>query len=293
SVAIDDRTNILIIKDTAVNLERIRELVVRLDVPIRQVMIESRIVIASNEFAKDLGVKFGFNAAKSEKDDGKFGYVGGGQADADLDTGDNITLPATALGGLLVNLPAPAPSGSVNFLIGKVGEYLLRLELSAMQTEGRGEVISNPRVVTAEKMEATITQGTQIPVRTVSAEGTNVTFEDATLELKVTPQITPDDRIIMDLEVKKDVPDFGRSVAGIPPIDTRSIETTVQVANGETIVLGGIYEQTKAEAIEKVPFFGDLPGIGWAFRNSITQDNKNELLIFVTPQILKDFQALR
>jgi len=292
SVAIDDRTNILIVKDTAVNLERIRELVVRLDVPIRQVMIESRIVIASNEFAKDLGVKFGFNAAKSEKDDGKFAAMVGGQPEDVPDFG-GIGVPAAALGGLLVNLPAPAPSGSVNFLIGKVGEYLLRLELSAMQTEGRGEVISNPRVVTAEKMEATITQGTQIPVRTVSSEGTNVTFEDATLELKVTPQITPDDRIIMDLEVKKDVPDFGRSVAGIPPIDTRSIETTVQVANGETIVLGGIYEQTKAEAIEKVPFFGDLPGIGWAFRNSITQDNKNELLIFVTPQILKDFQALR
>jgi len=294
SVAIDDRTNILIIKDTAVNLERVRELVVRLDVPVRQVMIESRIVIASNEFAKDLGVKFGFNAASSDKDGGKFGAVVGGQADSDADFGDNLDpVLGAALGGLLVNLPAPAPSGSVNFVIGKVGEYLLRLELSAMQTEGRGEVISNPRVVTAEKMEATITQGTQIPVRTVSSEGTNVTFEDATLELKVTPQITPDERIIMDLEVKKDVPDFSRSVAGIPPIDTRSIETTVQVANGETIVLGGIYEQTKAQAIEKVPFFGDLPGIGWAFRNSITQDNKNELLIFVTPQILKDFQALR
>ena len=300
SIATDDRTNILIVKDTAVNLERIRDLVERLDVPVRQVMIESRIVIATNEFAKDLGVKFGFSTSFSEDNSAsgnvdKFGYVGGNQPDDGVTFGDGLEgdgLPSS-LGGLLVNLPAPAPSGSVNFLVGKVGEYLLRLELSAMQTEGRGEVVSNPRVVTAEKQEATITQGTQIPVRTVSAEGTQVSFEDATLELKVTPQITPDERIIMDLQVKKDVPDFGRSVAGIPPIDTRSVETTVQVGNGETIVLGGIYEQTVSEAIEKVPFFGDLPGVGWAFRNNITQDSKNELLIFVTPQILKEFQALR
>jgi type IV pilus assembly protein PilQ len=293
SVAVDDRTNILIVKDTAVNLERVRDLVTRLDVPVRQVMIESRIVIATNEFAKDFGVKFGFNAESSVDNGGKFGYFGGNQPEDAVDSGDNIALPATTLGGLLVNLPAPAPSGTANFLIGKVGEYLLRLELSAMQTEGRGEVISNPRVVTAEKKEATITQGTQIPVRTVSAEGTNVSFQDATLELKVTPQITPDERIIMDLAVKKDLPDFSRSVDGIPPIDTRSVETSVQVANGETIVLGGIYEQTKSQAVEKVPFFGDLPGVGVLFRNNLTQDNKNELLIFVTPQILKEFQALR
>jgi type IV pilus assembly protein PilQ len=248
-------------------------------------MIESRIVIASNDFSKDLGVKFGFGAAKSE-DGGKWGSVVGGQPESAYPTGDVPTLPETALGGLITNLPAPAPSGSINFLVGKVGEYLLRLELSAMQTEGRGEVVSNPRVVTAEKQEATITQGTQIPVRTVSSEGTNVTFEDATLELKVTPQITPDDRILMDLDVKKDVPDFSRAVGGIPPIDTRSVQTQVQVANGETIVLGGIYEQAVSEAVEKVPFFGDLPGVGWAFRNKLTRDDKNELLIFVTPQIL-------
>ncbi len=304
SVAIDDRTNILIVKDTAVNLERIRDLVTRLDVPVRQVMIESRIVIATNEFAKDLGVKFGFSTGISEKpgnnprgDAAKFGYVGGNQGgDGDFSYGDvagGLASGNTGLGGLLVNLPAPAPSGSINFMVGKIGEYLLRLELSAMQTEGRGEVVSNPRVVTAEKKEATITQGTQIPVRTVSAEGTQVTFEDATLELKVTPQITPDDRIIMDLDVKKDLADFANQVAGIPSISTRSVQTSVQVGNGETIVLGGIYEQAVSEAIEKVPFFGDLPGVGWAFRNNISRDSKNELLIFVTPQILKDFQALR
>lgn len=298
NVTVDVRTNTLLIQDTSAKLEDIRRLLQRLDIPVRQVLIESRIVIANNDFAKDLGVRFGANF------DGSFG--------------DNFTLTAGALPGhldnsfgiapgieinsedgenqegLMVNLPVTAPSGGLNFLVGKVGTYLLQLELTAMQTEGRGELISSPRVITSDQTQATIKQGVEIPYQEATSSGaTKVSFKEALLKLDVTPHITPDDRVRMDLVINKDNPDFSRSVLGVPPIDTREIETTVLVDNGETVVLGGVFERTKQKNMEKVPFFGDIPYAGVLFRRNENIDNNNELLIFVTPKILKETLTVR
>ncbi|MEW8049407.1 MAG: type IV pilus secretin PilQ [Candidatus Thiodiazotropha sp.] len=298
NVTVDVRTNTLLIQDTAAKLEDIRRLLKRLDIPVRQVLIESRIVIANNDFAKDLGVRFGANF------DGSFG--------------DNFTLTAGALPGyidntfgiapgieindeggenqegLMVNLPVTAPSGGLNFLVGKVGSYLLQLELTAMQTEGRGELISSPRVITSDQTQATIKQGVEIPYQEATSSGaTKVSFKEALLKLDVTPHITPDDRVRMDLVINKDNPDFSRSVLGVPPIDTREIETTVLVDNGETVVLGGVFERTKQKNTDKVPFFGDIPYAGVLFRRNENIDNNNELLIFVTPKILKETLTVR
>ncbi|MEW8082027.1 MAG: type IV pilus secretin PilQ family protein, partial [Candidatus Thiodiazotropha endolucinida] len=297
NVTVDVRTNTLLVQDTVAKLEDIRRLLQRLDIPVRQVLIESRIVIANNDFAKDLGVRFGANF------DGSFG--------------DNFTLTAGALPGhidntfgiapgieinsdgenqegLMVNLPVTAPSGGLNFLVGKVGTYLLQLELTAMQTEGRGELVSSPRVITSDQTQATIKQGVEIPYQESTSSGaTKIAFKEALLKLDVTPHITPDDRVRMDLVINKDNPDFSRAVLGVPPIDTREIETTVLVDNGETVVLGGVFERNKSNNTEKVPFFGDIPYAGVLFRRNERVDNNNELLIFVTPKILKETLTVR
>ncbi|WP_166272260.1 type IV pilus secretin PilQ [Caldichromatium japonicum] len=302
SITVDERTNTLIVQDTLAALEAVRRAVKLLDVAVRQVMIESRVVIASNNFARDLGVKFGISGSA-----GKFGsneiLIGGGQsggiAPSDYDSGPfglntggtryNSTLAgADGNASLITNLPAVSPSGSIDFLIGKVGSYLVQLELSAMQREGRGEIISSPRVVTADKHKATIKVGTEIPYQQQTGQGnTNVSFKEAVLQLDVTPQITPDDRIIMDLEINKDNPDWSRSVLGTPPIDTRSIKTNVLVDNGETVVLGGVFEREKTFNKEQVPWLGDMPVLGRLFKKEARNDQNTELLIFVTPKILK------
>ena len=168
----------------------------------------------------------------------------------------------------------------------------MELELSALETDNRGKVVSNPRVITADKKKATISQGTEIPYQTASASGaTTVAFKPAVLELAVTPQITPDDKIIMDLEVRKD--SVGVIFAGIPSIDTKKVSTQVLVENGDTVVLGGIFEQTIRTTVDKVPFLGDIPFIGFMFRNTTKQDDKTELLIFITPRIIKDSLSIR
>ncbi|HPQ23285.1 MAG TPA: type IV pilus secretin PilQ [Gammaproteobacteria bacterium] len=300
SVSIDERTNTLLVQDTAAKLSEIRALVSELDIPVRQVLIESRIVIANNDFARDLGVKLGFGA-RGTNSSGHTGVVGGGLP-GDLD-GSAIGYPGVEIPagsgnqGLLVNLPqtlAAGSGGAVNLLLGKVGSYLLRLELSAMQQEGKGEIVSSPRVITSDQNEATIKQGVQIPYQEATSSGaTSVSFKDAVLELTVTPHITPDDRIIMDLLVKKDNPDFTRAVLGVPPVDTRELKTSVLVDNGETVVLGGVFERTKSKNVGRVPFFGDLPYVGWAFKQEQIQDENSELLIFLTPKILKDTLTLR
>lgn len=301
NVTVDIRTNTLLIQDTVAKLEDIRRLLAKLDIPVRQVLIESRIVIANNDFAKDLGVRFGANF------DGSFD--------------DNFTLTAGAMPGhlnnsfgiapgienngpdgsdtddreaLMVNLPVNAPSGGLNFLVGKVGSYLLQLELTAMQTEGRGELISSPRVITSDQTQASIKQGVEIPYQEATSSGaTRIAFKEALLKLDVTPHITPDDRIRMDLIINKDNPDYTRSILGVPPIDTRKIETTVLVDNGETVVLGGVFERNKTKSTEKVPFFGDIPYAGVLFRRNEQVDDNNELLIFVTPKILKETLTVR
>lgn len=298
NVTVDVRTNTLLIQDTSAKLEDIRRLLKRLDIPVRQVLIESRIVIANNDFAKDLGVRFGANFDGSFGDnfsltagalpgyiDNTFGIAPG--IEINNDEGENQE-------GLMVNLPVTAPSGGLNFLVGKVGSYLLQLELTAMQTEGRGELVSSPRVITSDQTQATIKQGVEIPYQEATSSGaTKVSFKEALLKLDVTPHITPDDRVRMDLVINKDNPDFSRAVLGVPPIDTREIETTVLVDNGETVVLGGVFERTKQKNTEKVPFFGDIPYAGVLFRRNENIDNNNELLIFVTPKILKETLTVR
>ncbi len=302
SVTFDERTNNLLVMDTSARLDQIREIVARLDIPVRQVMIESRVVIANNDFTRDLGVRFGLATSMGALYNNEMliggglpgNLVGRGNYDAGpfgLNTAgeptNSIIQNPIGTPSLLVNLPATDPAGAVNFLIGKVGSYLLQLELSAMQREGRGEVISSPRVITSDQKEARIEVGKKIPYSTVSQDGTNVEFENATLSLTVTPAITPDDRIIMDLIVTKDEPDFSRVVDGTPTINTREIETRVLVDNGETVVLGGVYERTKAFTKEQVPWIGDVPVLGRLFKREAREDNNSELLIFVTPKILK------
>ena len=295
NVTVDARTNTLLVRDTADNLESVRRMVERLDVPVRQVLIESRIVIADDNYSKDLGVKFGYSRdINNDEDDigsdttirfgGSLGGSGTGEGDdtdVDVSTGDFI-----------VDLPIGGPSASLGLAVGKIGSWLLQLELQAMQAEGRGEVISNPRVITSNQKEAVIEQGTEIPYQEASSSGaTSVSFKKAVLSLKVTPQITPDDRIIMDLNVSNDT--VGQTFAGVPSVDTREVSTQVLVSNGETVVLGGIFEQSIRNDVERVPFFSDIPLVGTLFRQTSVSDRKNELLVFVTPRILKDSLAVR
>jgi type IV pilus assembly protein PilQ len=278
----DKRTNTLLVQDTAAKLAEIRQLVARLDIPVRQVLIESRIVIASNDFSKDLGVKFGLNKQTSFNDDNIL-VVGGTRP------GSGVIAPGTSgARGLLVDLPAIGANSSIGLAIGKIGSYMLNLELSAMEAEGQGEVISSPRVLTSNQKAAYIESGTEIPYEQSTSSGaTSTSFKKAVLSLRVTPQITPDNRLIMDLQVNKDsVGEF--SVDGVPSIDTNEVSTQVLVDDGETLVLGGIYEQEKRKEIDRTPFFGELPLVDWMFKRTLIQNDKAELLIFVTPKIVKE-----
>ena len=290
SVAVDERTNTLLVQDTADKLVEIRKLVSKLDIPVRQVLIESRVVIASDDFAKDLGVRFGLS--KRTRYDGDHIFVGGGTLEGttkfDEDNPTGFLVPADkGLEGLIVDLPVQDPSGALGIAFGKLGSHLVQLELSAMQAEGKGEIISSPRVLTSNQHEAYIESGVEIPYQEATSSGaTNVEFKKAVLGLTVTPQITPDDRIIMDLSVHKD--SVGEVFLGVPSIDTKQVRTKVLVDNGETLVLGGIYEHTRLDEVEKVPVFGDLPGVGWMFKTTRTTNDKAELLIFVTPKLVKE-----
>ena len=290
SVTVDDRTNTLLINDTVDQLDEIRALVHRLDVPIRQVLIESRIVIASDDFNKDIGVRWGLNrnTVNPGGGDGEgFALSGNAAGVQDLINGDTVDD-----GRFNVNLPGTNAFGSLGVALAKLPfGTLLELELSAMQAEGTGEVISSPRVITANQHEAYIEQGVEIPYLEAASSGAaSVAFRKAVLGLTVTPQITPDDRIVMDLQVNKDTVGqiFGAGSLQVPSIDTRELSTQVLVDNGETVVLGGVYEQTIIDEIDFVPFFGKLPLIGRLFQHTTNQDEKSELLVFVTPKIIKD-----
>lgn len=286
-VSVDVRTNTLLVQETADKLVEIRRIIERLDRPIRQVMIESRIVIANDDFTRDLGVRFGLQGidhtgAGATPVTGDSVIAGGGGITNGI---ANSPFGVSGSDGLLVDLPAANPAGAIQFIVGKIGSSLLQLELSALQTEAKGEVISSPRVITSDQIEASISQGVQIPYQEASSSGaTSTSFQDAFLELRVTPRITPDDRINMELSISKDEAD--RST--IPPaINVQEVQTTVLVDNGNTVILGGIYERTKSNGVKKVPFFGDLPGVGVLFRNTTKSDNNRELLFFITPKILK------
>ena len=294
NVSTDERTNTLIIQETASKISEIRNLINSLDTPIRQVLIESRLVIANSNFSKGLGVKFGYSA-NEDLGQGN-GVVFGGKVGGDTlfsggtgFTSDN-TLTAEGQGeNFIVSLPAivEGTPASLGLAIGKIGSYLLQLELSAMQSEGSGEIISSPRIITGNQQEAIITQGTEIPYIESAGVGAvaQVQFKQAVLELKVTPQITPDDRINMELSIKKD--SVGARINGNISIDKREVKTNVLVDNGDTVVLGGVYERSSSNNITRVPFLSDLPLIGNLFKRRSSQDDKSELLIFITPRILK------
>ncbi|MFK7814706.1 MAG: type IV pilus secretin PilQ [Gammaproteobacteria bacterium] len=292
NVTVDERTNNLLVQDTTLKLDEIRRLVERLDVPVKQVLIESRIVVANDDFSKALGVRFGVSNRDTNT----------GGSDDDFDAiARNLEGTDAALNGatiplanrLNVDLPAAAATGSIGLALAKLPlGLLLDLELSAAQAESRAEVISTPRVIASNQTTARIEQGTEIPFQSATSSGaTDVEFKKAVLSLEVTPQITPDDRVSMKLLVTNDsigalVPSgFGGT---IPSIDTNEVETDVLVDNGQTIVLGGVYQQDTNKSVSRVPFFADLPFVGVLFRNSSFTDNKSELLIFITPKIISE-----
>ena len=303
SLGVDDRTNTLLVQDTAERLQDIRRMVRTLDVPIKQVLIESRIVVVNDDFSRDLGVRLGVTAF-NESNTGLTTITGTGSgtdtmigsaldnlADPTNGTVFPIELP-TLNNRYNVNVPIADAAGRFSLAILE-NDYLIDLELTALEAEGRGEIVSTPRVITANQSEATIKQGVEIPYQESASSGATTTqFKEAVLELVVTPQITPDNNIILDLRVSKDnvgkIISTGGLGGTIPSIDTRSVETQVLVANGQTVVLGGIYETERRELVKKVPVLGDVPFLGALFRSTNRIENKAELLIFVTPRILEE-----
>jgi type IV pilus assembly protein PilQ len=305
SVGIDDRTNTLLVQDTAERLQDVRRLVRTLDIPIRQVLIESRIVVVNDDYSRDLGVRFGFTGVGENGNSGLIS-VTGSSAGSDVIVGsalDNLNatgtpFPVTTPGiadRYNVNVPIDNPAGRIALAV-LDSDYIVDLELSALQAEGRGEIVSTPRIITANQKEARIEQGVEIPYQEAASSGATTTqFKKAVLSLTVTPQITPDDNIIMDLLVSKDnVGELTQSANGglVPSIDTRAVETQVLVRDGQTVVLGGIYETERRETISKVPFLGDIPGVGHLFKSRSNTSNKAELLIFVTPRILTEGSSI-
>lgn len=291
SAVVDVRTNTVFVQDTPRHLEEVQRIINKIDIPVKQVMIESRLVLADEKFGRTLGARFGVQKQDLNKTTNlaTSGTVPQSQA---LATGATILGP-TSVQDLNTNLPVAGAFGNLAFSLFRLpAGFLLNLELSALETDNRGKIISSPRVTTANQQKATIAQGTQIPYLEASSSGAaTVAFKDAVLSLEVTPQITPDNKIIMDLIVKKDK--IGVIFAGVPSIDTQSVQTQVLVANGETAVLGGIYEQTERADIDKVPLFGDLPFVGNLFKRTTRQNDKTELLIFITPKVLDEDLNLR
>ena len=301
SIAIDERTNTLLVNDTATSLANVRRLVTTLDIPVQQVLIESRVVIVNDDYSRELGVRFGATAVNDNSGNGLIGMTGSGVGAGQMvgtptiGAGVPATLPVPVpplASRYNVNLPVASPAGSIALAI-LGNDYLVDLELSALQAEGDGRVVSTPRIVATNQREARILQGTEIPYQESSSSGAATTsFKEAVLSLTVVPQITPDDRIIMDLTVTKDsvgelVPSGGQG-GFIPSIDKRELVTQVVVADGETVVLGGVYETELRHSVTKVPGLGNIPGLGYLFRKNTQTNNNAELLIFVTPKIIRD-----
>ncbi|MCO4798735.1 MAG: type IV pilus secretin PilQ family protein [Colwelliaceae bacterium] len=280
SVSVDERTNTLLIRDTAKSIEDIKRMVSVLDIPVRQVVIESRMVTVKDNINEELGIRWGVTDT-----DGEYATSGGLGGANSANAG---IIPALA-DRLNVNLPVANPAGSIAFQVARLADgTILDLELSAMEKENKGEIIASPRITTANQKEAYIEQGVEIPYQEAASSGATATqFKKAVLSLTVTPHITPDDRIILDLVVTQDTVSDVQS-GSAPAIDTQRIGTQVLVNNGETIVLGGIYQQAIISSVSKVPVLGDIPYFGWMFRNSNNFNEKKELLIFVTPRIVTE-----
>ena len=283
TVTVDERTNTMLIRDTLPSIDEARKMIDALDIPVKQVLIESRMVTVLDNVDEELGVRWGLS--DRESDSGVSGSIEGAETIA----GGSIPSIDDRLN---VNLPVSGATGTIGFQIASlVDGTILDLELSALESENKGEIIASPRITVANQQEAYIEQGTEIPyVQATSSGATSVEFKKAVLSLRVTPQITPDNRIILDLVVTQDTrgETVSTSTGDAVAIDTQEIKTQVLVENGETIVLGGIFQQTSTDSVSKVPLFGDLPFLGVLFRNTSEFQEKRELLIFVTPKIITE-----
>lgn len=310
NAVLDPRTNTVFVQDTPKYLEQVQAIINKTDIPVKQVMIESRLVIADDKYSKALGARLG--VTQTGKPGSNVATLSGsignrptattattitqgthnGSVQTALTNGDVFT-SADGLPDLMSNLAVANATGSIAYSIYNVAAgLLLNLELTAMESDQRGKIVSSPRVITANQSKAKIAAGTEIPYLQASSSGaTNVAFKPAVLSLEVTPQITPDEKIIMELDIKKDK--VGQIFNGIPSIDTQNINTQVLVGNGETAVLGGIFEQVERNDINKVPFFGDIPVFGNLFKRTSRQNDKTELLIFITPKIVDERLTLQ
>ncbi|UUC49911.1 type IV pilus secretin PilQ [Pseudomonas citronellolis] len=272
SITVDDRTNAIIAYQTQDRLDELRRIVSQLDIPVRQVMIEARIVEASVDYTKELGVQWGGSLSNR----GNFNITGG--------TGG--TSSANTFVDLGVSTASPTSGIGIGFV---TDNTTLDLQLNAMEKTGNGEVVSQPKVVTSDKETAKILKGSEIPYQEASSSGaTSVSFKEAALSLEVTPQITPDNRIIMQVKVNKDEPDYQNALLGVPPIKKNEVNAKVLVNDGETIVIGGVFSNTQTKTTSKVPFLGDVPVVGRLFKNDYVTDTKNELLVFLTPRIMNN-----
>jgi len=306
SVVVDDRTNKLFVSDIGSRLDDIRRVVAEIDVPVRQVLIEAQIVEAADTFTRNLGVRLGFGGSgggvigttSDGRQVGRTTY-GGGIAQTGYQAGLIETKPDVLAQALGVNLPAGniagAAAGALSFVLwNSNATRFLALEISALEADGKGKVISRPRVMTADQIEALIEQGVEIPYQQATSSGaTSVSFRKANLSLRVKPQITPDGKILMSLEVNKDTPNTQISNNSGIAIDTKHVKTEVLVENGGTVVIGGIYTQETTNRTNKVPFLGDLPIAGYLFKDNSRVDNKTELLVFITPRIVSEQTASR
>ncbi|KQQ59236.1 fimbrial protein [Pseudomonas sp. Leaf129] len=282
SITVDERTNNIIAYQTQDRLDELRRIVTQLDIPVRQVMIEARIVEANVGYDKALGVRWGGSTNLRGKHNWTaYGLDNNGDeaGNTGADVGSNT--PFIDLGA------ADATSGiGLGFVTNNV---LLDLELSAMESTGNGEIVSQPKVVTSDKETAKILKGTEVPYQEASSSGaTTVSFKEASLSLEVTPQITPDSRIIMEVKVTKDEPDYLNAVLGVPPISKNEVNAKVLVNDGETIVIGGVFSNTQSKTVDKVPFLGDVPYVGRLFRRDVVSEAKSELLVFLTPRIMNN-----
>lgn len=282
SITVDDRTNNIIAYQTQDRLDELRRIVSQLDIPVRQVMIEARIVEANVDYDKQLGVRWGGRTNLK----GSSNWSAGGLDD----NGDEAGNDGNSLGPNIPFVDLGAADATSGIGLGFVtNNTLLDLELSAMEKTGNGEIVSQPKVVTSDKETAKILKGTEVPYQESSSSGaTTVTFKEAALSLEVTPQITPDNRVIMEVKVTKDAPDYLNAVLGQPPISKNEVNAKVLVADGETIVIGGVFSNTQSKVVDKVPFLGDVPYVGRLFRRDVVSETKSELLVFLTPRIMNN-----
>jgi len=295
TITVDERTNVLLIQDTSGNIDEVRFMLEQLDIPVRQVMIEARIVIANTDAVEELGVRWGLGAFNIGSD--RLSYLGGNANGAEgnianIVNGDDFEIGTGTLAldlGTVSDLAATSAS-RITFGFFDADNGLIDLELSALESDGRADIVSQPKVMTADQQTAKIQSGTEVPYQEASSSGaTSTSFKEAVLSLEVTPQITPDGRVIMDLKVNQD--SVGDIFNGVPSIETNEIETSVIVDNGQTVVLGGVFRSQEVHEVVKTPFLGDLPVIGRLFRRTLESSEKAELLVFITPRIVNDVLA--